>query len=82
MPDARLVEAAERPNVLFLICDDLNCDIGCYGHSQVKTPHLDALAAQSTTFDDAFAQVSFTLPSHASMLSGQYPSVHGIDQFP
>ena len=36
--------AAERPNVLFLICDDLNCDMGCYGHPLVKTPNIDALA--------------------------------------
>ena len=36
--------AAEPPNMLFLIYDDLNCDIGAYGHPQVKTPNIDALA--------------------------------------
>ncbi len=36
----------KRPNVLFLVCDDLNCDLGCYGHRQVKTPHIDRLASR------------------------------------
>ena len=39
-----------KPNVLFLICDDLNCDIGVYGHELVKTPNIDALAKKGVTF--------------------------------
>ena len=37
----------KKLNVLFLVCDDLNCDMGCYGHSQVKTPHVDRLARRA-----------------------------------
>ena len=72
-PDARLVEAAERPNVLFLICDDLNCDIGCYGHPQVETPHLDALAARGVRFANAYCQYPLCGPSRASFMTGWYP---------
>lgn len=42
--------SAEKPNVLFLICDDLNCDLGCYGHPQVKSPAIDALAQRGLRF--------------------------------
>lgn len=67
------MEAAERPNVLFLICDDLNCDIGCYGHPQVKTPHLDALAARGVRFANAYCQYPLCGPSRASFMTGWYP---------
>jgi arylsulfatase A-like enzyme len=65
--------AAERPNVLFLICDDLNCDIGCYGHPQVKTPNIDALAARGVRFERAYCQYPLCGPSRASFMTGLYP---------
>ena len=65
--------AAEKTNVLFLICDDLNCDMGVYGHPQVKTPNLDKLAARGVTFDRAYCQYALCGPSRASFLTGLYP---------
>lgn len=65
--------AAGKPNVLFLICDDLNCDIGSYGHPQVKTPNIDRLAAQGVRFDRAYCQYALCGPSRASFLTGMYP---------
>lgn len=65
--------AAEKKNVLFLICDDLNCDIGSYGHPLVKTPHIDALAERGTRFDRAYCQYALCGPSRASFLTGLYP---------
>jgi arylsulfatase A-like enzyme len=65
--------AGERPNVLFLICDDLNCDIGCYGHAQVKTPNIDALATRGVRFASAHCQYPLCGPSRASFMSGWYP---------
>ncbi|MEL6108960.1 MAG: sulfatase [Planctomycetota bacterium] len=66
-------EAAERPNVLFLICDDLNCDIGCYGHPLVKTPNIDRLASRGVRFDRTYCQYPLCGPSRASFMTGLYP---------
>tara|TARA_R110000850_G_scaffold55417_11_gene131092 strand:- start:586 stop:2076 length:1491 start_codon:yes stop_codon:yes gene_type:complete len=62
-----------KPNVLFIICDDLNCDMGLYGHPQVKTPHVDRLAERGVRFDNAHCQYPLCGPSRASFMSGLYP---------
>lgn len=72
------VFAADRPNVLFIISDDLNNDVSAYGHAQVKTPSLDRLAATGLTFERAYCQYPLCNPSRSSMLSGLYPVQTGI----
>jgi len=61
------------PNVLFLVCDDLNCDLSCYGHPLVKTPNIDALAARGVRFENAHCQYPLCGPSRASFMTGMYP---------
>ena len=64
---------ANRPNVLFLICDDLNCDLGCYGHEVMRSPNIDRLAARGVRFENAHCQYPLCGPSRASFLAGLYP---------
>ena len=63
---------AQQPNVLFLICDDLNCDLACYGHPQVKTPNLDRLAQRGVLFPNTHCQYPLCGPSRASFMTGLY----------
>ncbi|QDT07848.1 Choline-sulfatase [Rubripirellula lacrimiformis] len=70
---AELAVAAQPTNVLFLICDDLNCDIGSYGHPQVKTPNMDRLAQRGVRFENAYCQYPLCGPSRASFMTGMYP---------
>ena len=65
--------AGGKPNVLFLICDDLNCDLGCYGHQRVRTPNIDRLAARGVRFENAYCQYALCGPSRASFMTGLYP---------
>lgn len=63
-----------RPNVLFMVSDDLAVTQGSYGHPQAKTPHLDALALRGVLFSRAYCQFPHCNPSRASMLSGLRPN--------
>ena len=65
--------ADQKRNVLFLICDDLNCDLGCYGHPLVKSPSIDALAKRGVRFENAYCQYPLCGPSRASFMTGLYP---------
>ncbi len=68
-----------RPNVLFILCDDLRPDaLGCYGSKHVKTPHIDALAREGVRFANAFCTTSLCSPSRASILTGLYAHRHGV----
>jgi choline-sulfatase len=67
--------AADKPNVLLLVSDDLAATLGSYGYPQAKTPHLDKLAAEGVLFERAYCQFPHCNPSRASLLSGMRPNV-------
>ena len=69
---------SSRPNVLFITIDDLNNDLGTYGHELVKSPHIDALATKGIRFDKAYSQAPMCTPSRASFMTGLYPDQTGI----
>jgi arylsulfatase A-like enzyme len=70
----------EKPRLVVLVSiDTLRADhLGLYGYDRGTSPVLDALALESTVFDDAMSASPWTLPSHATMLTGLYPSRHGL----
>jgi len=70
----------KRPNVLFIISDDLNNLLGCYGDPLAKTPNLDKLAARGVLFDKAYCTFPLCGPSRNSLLTGLYPNSTGIIQ--
>lgn len=69
-------------NILLLSIDTLRADhLGCYGYARDTSPNLDALAARGVRFDQVVAPAPWTMPSHASLLSGVYPRRHGVRAF-
>lgn len=69
----------KRPNFLFFITDQQRADwLGCYGHPVLKTPNIDAIAARGTRFDNFHTASPVCMPNRASLLTGRYPSLHGL----
>ena len=73
MAAAAFAAGVSRPNILFIIADDLGWgDVGCYGATKIKTPRMDRLAGQGVRFTDAHATAAVCNPSRYSILSGTY----------
>ncbi len=65
--------AVERPNILFIIVDDLRPELGCYGNAEIKTPHIDRFAQEAFVFTRAYCQAAACAPSRASVMLGMRP---------
>ena len=72
-------DLGDRPNVVIITVDTLRADVlSCYGYDRPTAPHLDGLAAESMLFERAVSQGCWTLPSYATLFSGQYAVSHGV----
>lgn len=65
--------ATFRPNILWVVADDLGTDLGCYGDSLVHTPHLDLLAQEGVLYRNAFTVTAVCSPSRSALITGMYP---------
>ena len=75
--DAHL--AAMRPNVIVFLADDLGWgDLGCYGHSVIKSPHLDKFATQSVRLTQCYSACGVCSPSRSAILTGRTPYRNGV----
>lgn len=68
----------KRPNVLFILADDLRASLGCQGNAMAGTPNLDRFAKSGVLFNKAYCQFPLCNPSRASMLTGRYPKTTGV----
>jgi arylsulfatase A-like enzyme len=74
--------APHARNLILISLDTLRADhLGSYGHRRDTSPAIDALAARGVRFADASATAPWTLPSHATMFTGLYPSRHGVKDY-
>lgn len=76
----------ERPDIILIVLDTQRADrLGCYGHVARETgssitPNIDQFSSGGTTFDLAISPAQWTIPSHASMFTGLYPTAHQVTQ--
>ena len=75
---AQIVEEPTKPNVLFIIVDDLKPILGCYGDPFVKTPNIDRFAKEGVVFTNTYCQQAVCGPSRASFLTGMRPDYTGV----
>jgi N-acetylgalactosamine-6-sulfatase len=75
-----VAESLSRPNIIFILADDLGYgDLGCYGCPDIRTPHLDRLAAEGVKFSDFYANAAVCTPTRVAFLTGRYQQRLGLD---
>ncbi len=62
----------QRPNIVWIMAEDISTELGCYGHPAVKTPVLDGFAAQGVRYTNAFCTAPSCTPSRNAMMTGVY----------
>jgi len=78
--DAVVADASDKPNLVFILADDLGYgDLHCYGCPDIRTPHLDRLAADGLRFTDFYANGAVCSPTRAAFLTGRYQQRLGLD---
>jgi len=67
----------QQPNILWITCEDICPDLGCYGDTYARTPNLDALARQGVRYANAFSVSGVCAPSRSALITGMYPTTIG-----
>ena len=67
----------DRPNILWITCEDISPNLGCYGDAYARTPVLDALAAEGVRYTDAYGITGVCAPNRSCLITGVYPSTLG-----
>ena len=70
-------EASDRPNILWLSCEDISAHLHCYGYPNARTPNLDRLAAQGTRYTNAFVTAGVCAPCRSAIITGMYQTSLG-----
>lgn len=70
-------QARSKPNIVWIVGEDMSPDMGCYGDARAKTPNLDKLAAQGARFTRCFTHAPVCAPSRSGLITGQYPTTLG-----
>src|SRR3954463_3887413 len=71
--------AQRRPNFIIIVADDLGChDLGCLGAADLKTPHLDGLAASGARFVNWYSNAPVCAPSRSAIMTGRFPLRAGV----
>jgi len=73
------IEAAELPNILWITCEDMGPQLGCYGDDYARTPNLDALPAQGMRYTNAISNAPVCAPARTTIISGLYPPSTGAE---
>jgi uncharacterized sulfatase len=63
----------DRPNILWITCEDTGQELGCYGDSYAVTPNLDRLAARGVRYRNAWSNAPVCAPARTTIISGLYP---------
>jgi uncharacterized sulfatase len=71
-----------KPNILWIVANDLSTDLGCYGNNQVSTPNLDQLASEGVIYENFFTVGTVCSPSRSALITGMHPvSINSHNQF-
>ncbi len=75
--------AAGQPDIIFIVADDPGCgEPGCYGGTEIPTPHIDSLARHGARFANGYVTAPFCAASRAALLTGRYQTRFGFDDPP
>ncbi len=75
--DARSKKTTERPNIVWIVCEDMNPILGCYGDKVAKTPNIDKLAKTGVVFRHSYASAPICAPARSCLITGVYPTSLG-----